>query len=184
MRHKHDPTSVSQLLHIVWLHGQIHVSTPQLYTMQVSLYVAELQQETFNPVLIYKPQGECSSTHSSLPLESFVLAVQTEFQLDPYQRYASSVLCIDSTHGTNAYNFKLITCIVADQFGQGTCTVVYMLSQTMWLYDFFWKPHVNRSACWVVYIWQRKYRSDAHLPCITQREITRHCGQCTADWWW
>ena len=109
-------------------HYMVAWANPHSYTTtvhQVSLYVM---------VLIYKPQGECSSTHSSLPSESFVLAVQTEFQLDLYQRYASSVLCIDSTHGTNAYNFKLITCIVADEFGQGiiiTCTHLYLLSRAM-----------------------------------------------------
>ncbi len=86
----------------------------------MALYVAELQQETFNSILMYKAQGELETSFPSLSSDSFVLAFQTEFQLDLYKKYASSVLCIDSTHGTNAYNFKLITCIVADEFGQGT----------------------------------------------------------------
>ena len=137
MRHKHDPTSVSmhastQHKYILFYASRIlllalHILAnwcPSVHTAhKVSLYVAELQQETFNPVLIYKPQGECTSSHPSLPSESFVLAIQTQFQLELYQKYASSLLCIDSTHGTNAYNFKLITCIVADEFGQGTYIV-------------------------------------------------------------
>ena len=86
---------------------------------KVALYVAELQQET---ILMYKEQGEFNPSFPSLPCDSFELALQTEFQLELYKNFASSILCIDSTHGTNAYNFKLITCIVADEFGQGTCT--------------------------------------------------------------
>ena len=36
-----------------------------------------------------------------------------------YMRYASKILCIDSTHGTNAYKFKLLTAMVADDFAAG-----------------------------------------------------------------
>ena len=86
----------------------------------MALYVAELQQENFNPILIYKAQGEVDPGFPLMLSDSFVLALQTEFQLDMYKEFAPSVLCIDSTHETNAYNFKLITCIVADKFGQGT----------------------------------------------------------------
>ena len=87
---------------------------------KVALFVAELQQEAFNSMLMYKAQGELDPSYPSLSSDLFVLALKTEFQLDLYRKYASSVLCIDSTHGTNVYNFKLITCIVADKFGQGT----------------------------------------------------------------
>ena len=87
--------------------------------LSVQLTVEELQQEPFNPVLIYKPQGVTNPNYPTLSEDAFVLAVQTEFQMQLYQTYAESVLCIDSTHGTNAYNFTLITCIVADNFGQG-----------------------------------------------------------------
>ena len=48
-----------------------------------------------------------------------MLALQTKFQLQQYEKYAATVLCIDSTHGTNAYKFKLITVMVADEFGHG-----------------------------------------------------------------
>ena len=87
--------------------------------MSVQLAVEELQEEPFNPVLVYKPQGISDQGHPTLVEDAFVLAIQTEFQMHLYRTYADSVLCIDSTHGTNAYNFKLITCIVADNFGQG-----------------------------------------------------------------
>ena len=63
----------------------------------------------------------------NLTSDSFVLALQTEFQLQQYKKYASSILCIDSTHGTISYKFKLITCIVPDEFGQGNTIYVYCI---------------------------------------------------------
>ena len=73
----------------------------------VSLVVAELQQESFNPILVYKPQGTLDSQYPSLPVDSFILIIQTEFQMQLYRKYAHKILCIDSTHCTNAYRFKL-----------------------------------------------------------------------------
>ena len=85
----------------------------------VSIRVAELQQEPFNPILLFKPQGEPDSQHPTLSIESFILIMQTEFQMQLYRKYAHKILCIDSTHCTNAYRFKLISCLVQDEFGSG-----------------------------------------------------------------
>lgn len=85
----------------------------------VCLAVSELQQEPYNPVMAFKLQGKLDPIHSTLPEDAFLLAIQTEFQRDMYQKYAGCILCIDSTHGTNAYRYKLITCIVPDHYGQG-----------------------------------------------------------------
>ena len=85
----------------------------------VSLAVAELQQEPFNPVMAFKMQGIKNPLYPTLPEDAFFLAIQTEFQMDLYRKYVGRVLCIDSTHGTNAYRYKLITCIVPDHYGQG-----------------------------------------------------------------
>ena len=46
-------------------------------------------------------------------------ALQTEFQWDLYRKHASTVICIDSTHKTNAYDFKLVTLLVDDEYGEG-----------------------------------------------------------------
>ena len=92
-----------------------HKSDP----MSVSLLVSELQQEAFDPILLFKPQGEKSTTHTTLPTEGFVLVIQTQFQQELFQKYGHKILCIDATHGTNAYRFQLITCIVPDEFGKG-----------------------------------------------------------------
>ena len=85
----------------------------------VQLAVSELQLESYNPVLAFKMQGCIDDNYPHLPEDSFLLAIQTEFQKNMYQFYGGCVLCIDSTHGTNAYRFKLITCMARDHFGQG-----------------------------------------------------------------
>ena len=54
-----------------------------------------------------------------LPAESFLLCLQTKHQKEVLQQFGANVLCMDPTHGTNHYDFKLITVMVADQLGQG-----------------------------------------------------------------
>jgi len=88
--------------------------------VSVSVIVEELKGEPFNPVLIYKPQGTKDPQYLMLPDDTFILALQTKFQKELYEVHASTILCIDSTHGTNQYRFKLITCIVPDDYGKGT----------------------------------------------------------------
>ena len=85
----------------------------------VHLIVNELREEPYDPVLVYKPQNSNTLDFAKLPDDVFMLAIQTEWQKEVYMKYASSILCIDSTHGTNAYQFKVITCIVPDEFGKG-----------------------------------------------------------------
>ena len=85
----------------------------------VTMMVAELRQESFNPILIFKPQGEKDEAYTDLQEECFVLVLQTEFQMELYRNYASTIVCIDSTHGTNQYRFKLISAIVPDDQGKG-----------------------------------------------------------------
>lgn len=100
--------------------------------MSISLLVKELKQEPFDPILIYKPQGEVVDTYPSLEKNSFLLALQTEFQQELYRKYAGKILCIDATHGTNAYRFKLISCIVQDDYGKGT--ILRMINSSILYY--------------------------------------------------
>ena len=51
----------------------------------VTLLVSQLREESFDPVLFFKPQGSKSPDHPSLPEESFILAIQTKFQLELYK---------------------------------------------------------------------------------------------------
>ena len=34
------------------------------------------------------------------------------------KKFGGKVVCVDATHGTNAYDFKLITLLVVDEYGE------------------------------------------------------------------
>ena len=85
----------------------------------VLLAVTELQQEEFNPVLYFKQQHRVDPNHPQFASDAFMLMLQTEFQQQLYIQFAQQIVCIDSTHGTNAYKFKLLTLMVADDFAMG-----------------------------------------------------------------
>ena len=57
--------------------------------------------------------------YPKLPAEAFVLVLQTTFQLELFNKFASTIVCFDSTHKTNCHSFKLITVIVPDEYGEG-----------------------------------------------------------------
>ena len=87
--------------------------------MSVAILVHELQNEPFNPILFYKPQGSESEKKPFLK-KIFFLSCSTEIQMELYQKISYKILCIDASHSTNVYRFKLITCLVQDKFKQGT----------------------------------------------------------------
>ena len=102
----------------------------------VQLAVNALEQEEFNPILYFKAQHIDDEDYPQLSRDTFVLILQTEFQRQIYCEFCSKIVCIDSTHGTNSYKFKLITLLVSDDFAPGllfnyihhyTC---YLLSKT------------------------------------------------------
>ena len=64
----------------------------------VSLFISELQHESFSPVVVFKPQGEKHPKYSNISKETFVLVIQTKFQLKLYKKHAPTIMCIDSTH--------------------------------------------------------------------------------------
>ena len=43
----------------------------------------------------------------------------TEFQAQLFEEFGSKVVCVDSTHKTNEYKFKLITLLVVDECHKG-----------------------------------------------------------------
>lgn len=87
--------------------------------VSTDLIVNELGQEEYNPVLAYKPQGVLCVQYPNLKKEGFILVIQTKFQKEQYEKYAPTILCLDSTHNTNAYGFKLSTLMVADDHHEG-----------------------------------------------------------------
>ena len=84
------------------------------------MWVKEMQEQEYNPVLIFKVQGEIAGNQmDDLAKENFLLCMQTEFQKDTMAKFGNNVICVDATHGTNIYDFLLITVMVIDNFGEG-----------------------------------------------------------------
>ena len=82
----------------------------------VHLWVEEMAAHKLNPVLFYKSQGQIpSKEYENLSVNDFAIPpadILKQFSMD-------CVICVDSTHGTNRYNFNLITIIVVDEYGEG-----------------------------------------------------------------
>ena len=72
-----------------------------------------------NVVLYYKPQG-ADDDKTGLKREDLLIVLQTPIQAEMFKRFAEGkVVCVDATHGTNAHDFKLITLLVVDEYGEG-----------------------------------------------------------------
>ncbi|GBO07388.1 hypothetical protein AVEN_170438-1 [Araneus ventricosus] len=92
-----------------------------------------LRKEPYDPILIFKLQNSTTlygpSDLDYLPTSqtSFALGFQTEHQRDMLVSNSDKVLCIDSTHKTNQYDFYLINLIVPDNYGKG-CPVAHFIT--------------------------------------------------------
>lgn len=80
--------------------------------ISVNRIVSELQLENPSPILVYTPPG------------NLFLVIMTEFQANLFAQF-SYLVCVDSTHKTNEYGYKLITLMVIDEFRNGTIKLVF-----------------------------------------------------------
>ena len=87
--------------------------------LSVERLVRELQQEENSVVIAYKPQGKKDEAFPQLGEGSFLLVIMTDFQATMFEKHSARVVCIDSTHKTNPYGFKLVTVVVPDEFKNG-----------------------------------------------------------------
>ena len=55
-------------------------------SMSVTMVVTELKEEPFNPILVFNPQGSQDPGFPTLSAETFVLAIQTQFQMELYRQ--------------------------------------------------------------------------------------------------
>jgi len=74
-----------------------------------------------NLILLYKlqgvePEGEL---HGLLSKDNFFACMQTSFQRDMLIKLGTDAVCMDSTNGTNVYDFKLTTLLVLDELWEG-----------------------------------------------------------------
>ena len=85
----------------------------------VKAIVEKLATEQFNPVLGYKEFGVHDNNFPNFLTHAFLLKVQREHQKQMFQRHSERVVCVDSTHNTNQYGYKLITMMIRDDYFQG-----------------------------------------------------------------
>jgi hypothetical protein len=91
--------------------------------LSVCACVEELKSLPYNPVLLFKPQGEpqpdsmdnvgnddfCTGHSDRIPKGLLLV------------KHGNTCVCIDSTHGTNMYDFyKTFTILIIDDFGEGS----------------------------------------------------------------
>ena len=87
--------------------------------ISVNRIVTELRTESPSPLLAYKPQGVKDETLPTLSEDTFFLVLMTEFQASLFTTFSHKIVCLDSTHKTNQYRFKLLTLVVPDEFRNG-----------------------------------------------------------------
>ena len=86
----------------------------------------ELKQETPSPILYYKQQGVDDPNLPVPATDTFLLVIMTSFQKSLFEAFSSRRVCLDSTHKTNQYQFKLLTVLVPDEYRNGK-TVLTLL---------------------------------------------------------
>ena len=81
--------------------------------MSVDVWAQEMVNSDTNPVLLYKPQGRDTSCDCpSLERDDFMLVLQTPLQTELLNAFGKNIICMHDTHGTNSYEFSLITVLV------------------------------------------------------------------------
>ena len=85
----------------------------------VHAWITEWEQSESNPVLFYKLQGLDYTDEEDLNLRSDDFIVILPFQNILAKKLAHKGVCCDATHGTTAYDFKLTTLLVINEFGEG-----------------------------------------------------------------
>lgn len=73
---------------------------------------------SLNPVIFYKRQG-INDSDNGLKNEDVVLIISNAFQRKMFATFGNNIICIDSTHGTNEYDFHLTSLVVVDEYGAG-----------------------------------------------------------------
>lgn len=66
--------------------------------------------------MYYKKQGE---EHPILDVNDFCLIFMNSSQEHLLKLFGSKIICVDSTHGLNKYDFQLTTVMIIDDYGEG-----------------------------------------------------------------
>ncbi|XP_069582362.1 uncharacterized protein [Ranitomeya imitator] len=76
----------------------------------------------YHPVVFYKRQEESDKPVVGSPHlndEDFLLVIMTPYQKKMFVEFGSDIICVDGTHGTNGYDFQLLTILTVDEYASG-----------------------------------------------------------------
>lgn len=97
--------------------------------VSVESWISEMQSKC-SLVRFYKAQGETSHEYSKLKFDDFMLIFFNDAQLELLKQFGNDCVCIDGTHGLNAYKFELITLLVIDDMRQGFPCAFFITNRT------------------------------------------------------
>ena len=114
--------------------------------------MAQYQDVNDSPVLFYDWQGSTTIDikHGASEMllqnyrcndKNFLFGFMDNDQCNTMQRYRSgdmSVICVDSTHGTNGYDFHLATIMVLDVIRQGSPVAFLYSNLEMAWFEITW----------------------------------------------
>lgn len=103
--------------------------------ISIELWVKEQQQSEHSAVLFYKSQG---SLHDNFEEKDFCLIFMNQSQQNMLEKFGSNIICIDSTHGLNSYDFQLTTILIIDEYAEGfPAACMFSNREDTFVYNFF-----------------------------------------------
>lgn len=117
---------------------------------------------------------------SSLTRDTFLLGIQTEYQQDAMRYHGNKLICMDSTHGTNLYDFLLISVIVIDEYGEGL-PVAWALSNhedTAVLV-----VHLNQGLVKYIQLFSCQMMHSNFIPLGAQHMVVHHLSSYVCGMW-
>ena len=79
---------------------------------------------------MYKSQDHVLNVYPILLKDNLFFIIMNEAQYETLKKFGSDCICVDATHETNNYDFKLTTVFVLDEMGQGF-PCAFLLSNRM-----------------------------------------------------
>jgi hypothetical protein len=101
--------------------------------ISVEAWVTHMQTSS-NLIRFYKPQGVLLEDFSELKTEDFFLVIMNEAQKEILQKFGNDCVCIDGTHGLNAYDFQLYTTVFFFWFSSFVNCISLFLKTISYLY--------------------------------------------------
>lgn len=116
--------------------------------VSIDMWAQEQKNNENSAVLYYKKQGEKSDI---LKDEDFCLIIMNRSQKLMLEKFGANIICVDSTHGLNNYDFELTTVMIIDEFGEGFPTA-YMFTnrQDTYINEVFFNQIKEKVGCSIV----------------------------------